>query len=262
MVNLAWIGPIDAKQIVGSVPSGAALSVFTCTGDGSGGTIRCQDRADKWLDGTGRRLPRGRENMKIGPGPVWFAAFSAGGQIVKRFGLNALDRAEIAGMYLADATYTAKWARPREAAVDDVLKGFVLYALDVLHDGRPMLATASSSPNKKAPTGEDTLAAIEKDIETHSGQTFEDASSDPIFTGLRPPVRARRLGSILFVYYGDHYKHAEHATEIARVLLPRLIEGAGHSPLHVPDNAKWRYIPAALGTAALVVWIVKKVFLP
>ncbi len=107
--------------------------------------------------------------------------------------------------------------------MDDLLDGFVRGALDALLFGRWFVATASANPNKMYPSGAQTLAAIWAEIERRSGRTFEDATSDPMLAGLRPSVRAGRMGTILLVDFGLVYKHGEHATTIAPVLLPRVL---------------------------------------
>jgi hypothetical protein len=264
-VPVAWFGPVSKMQIGGSVPPGHALVVLGCTGDGSDGGPRCQDRADAWKDASGRRMPTARDKLKIPPGPVIAAAFSAGGQIVKRLALEPADRAELAGVYLADATYTVKWKDKDLAAIDDgITHGFVLFALDAIEDGRPLVATASSSPNRGSPSGAQTLDAIWRAIEEQSGRRFVDAASDPMLEGLRPPRRAGRIGSVLLVDFGDVYQHGEHATVIAPVMLPRMLAqgrmlhqfppslttSRDVSPGAPSTSRRWRWWLAAAAAAA------------
>jgi hypothetical protein len=198
------------------------------TGDASDGHPRCQDRADGWRDPNGRRLPNARHVLHVGPDRPFVAAFSAGGQIAKRLCLHPEDRAELAGLYTGDATYTVTWKETgKEAGLEELTHGFVLYALDALKDGRWWVATASMNPNKSYPSGGQTLAALWKAIEAESGRTFADAFDDPMLEGLRRPVRAGRMGNLLLLDFGAAYHHGEHATVIAPILLPRMIEASG-----------------------------------
>ena len=123
------------------------------------------------------------------------------------------------------------------------------------------------------PSGAQTLAAIWAEIERRSGRTFDDATSDPMLAGLRSSVRAGRMGTILLVDFGLVYKHGEHATTIAPVLLPRVLaqlDGASSaSPLisaaaldAQPAAMPWEFSPwkvaGVVCLAALGAWILSR----
>ena len=242
---VCWFGPVSRKQARPAVPEGYPLVVLPCTGDGSDGGPRCQDHADSMKGSDGRRLAELRRRLKLPPGPIVVAAFSAGGQVIKRLALDPDDRRELAAVYLADATYTTAWAvQGKQAGLEPITMGFVSFAELALQVGRPFVATASTGANRSYPNGAQTLAAIRAEIERRTGRTFEDARLDPMLEGLRPPVRADRLGTILFVDWGAVYQHGEHATAIAPVMLPRMLEQLG------PDRWLEQFDPALMAPPA------------
>jgi hypothetical protein len=106
------------------------------------------------------------------------------------------------------------------------IDGFVELAVDCLADGRLFLATASSSPNHDHPTGAQSLDGVRVAIEQKTSCSFEDASTDPLWTGLAAPRRAFRLRNVILADFGSAYKHGEHATALAPVLWPRAIASA------------------------------------
>lgn len=220
---LIWFGPIMAKDVRASVPPGFALHVLGCLGDGDP-LLRCSAHADRWKDHDGRRLPAMRKHFKLPDDarPI-LAAYSAGGQCVRRLLLDRRDRAELGGVYLADATYGA-WAQPGIVAVDELQEALVAMAVEFAADGRPFVATASANvPGGGGPSGSVTLAMLRAEMQG-AGLAFGDALPEPLFHGLRR-VRgtAERSGSVLLVDFGEMYQHVEHATKIAGVLLPRVM---------------------------------------
>ncbi len=92
---LLWFGPVSTQHVRGTTRPGVELHVLGCLGDGP--TPQCADHAARWKDASGRVLPRMLAHFKLAgdAGPV-LAAFSAGGQIVKRLLLDPNDRAEVA----------------------------------------------------------------------------------------------------------------------------------------------------------------------
>lgn len=277
MIPVCWFGPVSRQQARPSVPEGHQLAVLGCTGDGSDGGPRCQDHADFMKDAAGLRVPALRRRLKLPGGPFVTAAFSAGGQVIKRLALHPEDRHQLAGVYLADATYTTTWKVPaKEAGVDPITEGFVLFAELALETGRPFVATASTGANRSYPNGAQTLAAIRAAIEARTGRRFVDASADPMLEGLREPVRADRLGPILFVDFGAAYQHGEHATVVAPVLLPRMLaqldEPAGAqveqlkpaaaaapptspaSPASRPRAVPWGWLAGGVVCAVALIW--------
>jgi hypothetical protein len=231
---LIWTGPVSAMQIKASVPPGARLVNVACTGNSPDPQGLCSAIADGW----GNKLEKLRQLAKRAPGEPLDAAlagFSAGGQIVKRTLLDDAARAELAGVLLADAMYETEWLEkpksPTDPGVGHHVEGFVRFALDATKDGRPMLATASSSPNVGPSTGNvmPSAAAVMvgtvREIERRAGRAMADATDDPTWLRLEhPPVRAWRLGSVLFGDFGDRYKHGEHATIVAGELWPQFFE--------------------------------------
>lgn len=254
---VCWFGPVSKPQIAPSIPNGVELRVFGCTGDGKNGNRKCPDEADRWKDEHGRYLPRTLHALgaddKIAP---WLAAFSAGGQIVKRVLAHEADRAQVAGVYLADATYTATWSIPGlAAALDPPLEALVRYALDAVKDGRWLVATASGYANVPRPgliypSGSQTLGVIWKALEERLGEPLADASHDALLEGLRAPVRAGRHRNVLLIDFGQVYKHGDHATEIAALLLPRLIGDLGSRVTNAPAAGPAAAVPRSPASSA------------
>lgn len=217
---LAWL-----RHHRASVPPGFALHVLGCLGDGDP-LLRCSAHADRWKDHDGQRLPAMRKHFKLHDDarPI-LAAYSAGGQCVRRLLLDPRDRAEIAGVYLADATYGA-WAQPGIVAVDELQEALVSMALECAEDGRPFVATASAHvPGGGGPSGSVTLAMLRREIEAQQGWWFAEHAGDAL-AGLPTPETAHRggdCGRVLFVDFGTTVPHVEHATKIAGVLLPRVV---------------------------------------
>ena len=216
---IVWTGPISAMQAKPAVPPGWRLANITCTGDGA---PTCADIAERWT-ANDRKLPGLMKAAKVRDGEaLYLGAFSAGGQIVKRALKNAEDRARVRGVLLSDATYTATWGNAKKAKLGPMDEGFLLFAIDAVRDGRPMLATVSSNPNKDMPSGAQTLRALKDELERR-GVLFDDAQSDPLWLTLeREPIASWRANNVLLADFGDRYKHAEHAEEIAPAVWPLL----------------------------------------
>lgn len=216
---LVWSGPANAAQ-VGSARFPAAWGVptefETCTGDGS---PSCGQIADGWKDQEGRRLPALRRALKLpASGPLVLAAFSAGGHLIRRVLEDERDRAEIAGVVLADATYTTEW-ESKKAGRAAPIPSFVLYGRDVLREpGRLFVATASTWPNKEHPSGVQTLEAIARALdlpEVNPGVVRFSKSPDRVW---RPTS-----GGLAFFDFSRTYSHAGHATELAREVWAELV---------------------------------------
>jgi hypothetical protein len=230
MTPLIWFGPVFSGQVRGSVPPGHRLHVVNCVGDiapdrngdGRPDFDRCSTTADRWRDVDGRRLPalRKRLGLDVAARPV-LAAFSAGGQCVRRLLLDPRDRAEIAGVYLADATY-GMWAQKGIVAVDELQEALVAMAVECAANSRPFVATASAHvPGGGGPTASVTLATLQAEMQT-AGLCFGGVLASPVLEGLAP-LSAERSGSVLLVDFGRETSHAGHATKIAPVLLPRIL---------------------------------------
>lgn len=226
--HVVWFGPVNGMQVKGATAADATPHFVTCTGDGSDGQPTCGARAEAWIDPGGRRLPGLCKRLKVEEQDVdrlYLGAFSAGGQCIKRIATHPEDRAKIHAILLSDATYTTEWLDPKKGTTKPI-EGFLRFALDCLSDGRLFLATASSAPNKTHPSGSQTLDGLRRGVEAAAEATFEDAASDPIWQGLRPPAGAWRLRNVIFADFGGAYKHGEHATALAPVLWPRAIASA------------------------------------
>ncbi|WP_438026360.1 hypothetical protein [Sorangium sp. So ce233] len=204
-VAVAWLGPVSAAQVAGAELAGVPVVHRTCTGDGS---PSCSQIADGWLDGEGRRLPGCRRALRLPAGPLVLAAFSAGGHIVKRLLANPRDRAEVAAVVLADATYTTEWT-DRAQALAAPIGSLVDYAAEAAGGARLFVATASSAPNKQHPTGAQTLAAVAREL--GSRVRVEEGA----LAGLPAPERRWKGGGVHLLDYGARYSHAGHATELA-----------------------------------------------
>lgn len=220
-VAVVWLGPAARAQVTGAELAGVPVVHLPCTGDGS---PSCSQIADSYLDGDGRRLPGLRRALRLPEGPLVLAAFSAGGHIVRRVLADARDRAELAGVVLADATYTTEWTDQAQGRAAPI-RSFVDYALEALGGGRLFVATASSAPNKHHPTGAQTLAAIARELGS-------DVSTElGALSGLPAPEHAWRGGGVHLFDYGARFGHAAHATELAPKVWGALVrpwfEGVG-----------------------------------
>jgi len=224
-LDVLWFGPVNGFQVKGATVGAAKPYFLTCTGDGSDGQPTCADRAEAWKASSGRRLPGLFERVKIPEGEVgrlYLGAFSAGGQCLKRVALHAADRALITAMLLSDATYTIEW-QDQKKGLTKPIEGFLHYAMDCIADGRLFLATASGAPNKSYASGAQSLDGLRRGVEATLGEDMDDATADPIWSGLRAPVRAWRKRNVILADFGDAYKHGEHATVLAPILWPRAI---------------------------------------
>lgn len=223
--RVIWFGPVASWQVKGATVRDVKPQFVTCTGDGSDGRPTCAARAEAWKDASGRRLPGLFKWLNIKPGEVtqlYLGAFSAGGQSIKRIALHATDRAMLTGVLLSDGTYTTEWLDQKKGIAKPI-EGFLRYAVDCISDGRLFLATASSTPNKNYPSGAQSLDGIRRGIESELRCTLDDAMADPIWKGLKPPVRAWRKRNVIFADFGAAYKHNEHATRLAPILWPRAL---------------------------------------
>jgi len=205
---VVWFGPVSRAQIAGASLGNLPLFVRSCTGDGK---PSCSAIADSWKDADGRRLPGLRRALRLPAGPLVLAAFSAGGHLVWRLLEHPLDRAEVAGVALADATYTTRWVSQGEAAP---IASLVAYAQEVARDpSRLFLATASTAPNKTHPTGAQTLEAIVRAAELRPLEALPRLGNVPA------PARSWGGGrTVLFLDFAATRSHAEHATDLAPAL--------------------------------------------
>ncbi|AUX43824.1 uncharacterized protein SOCE26_052790 [Sorangium cellulosum] len=207
---LVWLGPVSAAQVAGADLPGVRTVHLPCTGDGR---PSCGGLADGWLDG-GRRLPGLRRALRLPEGPLVLAAFSAGGHIVRRLCADARDRAEIAAVLLCDATYsTTRDAAGRVQPLPEI----VAYGREALGGARLLVATASTSPNKTYPTGQQTLEAIRDAIA--AGEAGEARAP----AGVPAPEWTWRRGGVVLLGYGGRHTHAAHATALARPLVEHII---------------------------------------
>src|SRR5262245_21099384 len=132
-----WFGPVSSTQVKGATLEGVTLKFVSCTGDGSDGRATCAERAEGWMDASGRRLPTLFRRLEITveeTDRLYLGAFSAGGQSVKRIGTNAEDRAITSAVLLSDGTYTTDWLDQRRGIARPI-EGFLRYALDFITDG-------------------------------------------------------------------------------------------------------------------------------
>lgn len=225
MTPLIWFGPVWSGQVRSSVPEGYRLHVVGCVANVDPKHKRCTDEAAKWKSPDGRRLPGLRRALGLDHDarPV-LAAFSAGGQCVRRLLLDPRDRAEIGGVYMADATY-GEWESPGVVRVDELQEALVSFAVEAAADGRPLVMTGSSHvPGGGGPSASVTLQALHHEIELRGEGAFcKVPPTDPVLADLGSPVYAMRLRSVLYVDFGREVAHAGHATKLAPVLLPRIL---------------------------------------
>lgn len=223
---LIWFGPVSILQARPSVPEGFKLHVVNCVGDSRADFSRCSDVADRWRDVDGRRLPALRKRFSLAPDARPFlAAFSAGGMCVRRLLLHPLDRAEIAGVYMADATYSERVSGAPRIVGDPLQEAFVSFALECIADHRPLYVTTSSHvPGGGGPSASETALALRNSIAARASCPLVDAMNDDETHDL-DPVGAWGYRHVVFVDFGASRTHAAHVNEIAPVLLPRVVKG-------------------------------------
>jgi len=159
------------------------------------------------------------------------AAFSAGGSILRRLLETPSYRQVTAAVHLADATFTSSWL-DQAARQPPAIEGFVQYGVDVVNGlgDKLLVATASPSPNKTWATGIENLAAIRKEIEARTGQSFVERAD---FFGVDPaPSVVHQLGNVLFASYPAEplgHGHTAIASQIwQRIITPWMAKGTGH----------------------------------
>jgi hypothetical protein len=211
------LGPVNLQQMRGELP-GVPTFVLTCTGNGH---PSCGEQADAWKDAQGRRLPRMRAALKLPEGPLVLRAFSAGGHVVRRLAEHPADRAELAAVQLADATYTTERRGQGAAPIPSLVE----LARDAADARLVFVATASATPNPSTvtpglvhPSGAQTLEAIRAELERPVAET--------VLSGVPEAERAWRAGLALFVDYGARYSHGEHATVLAEQMWRALVAPA------------------------------------
>lgn len=217
---LVWLGPVSREQARGSALAGVPTAFVPCTGDGS---PTCRQLLASWRRG-GRILPTLRAELRLPPaGRIFVAAFSAGGSGVKELLEHPADRRELAGVYLADASYTTdvdERGRPRP------IGAFATFAREAIASGDQLLvATASANPNPSTqrpgvvyPSAAATLAATAGAVAARW-----DPSAPP---GIPAPVRTWRRGRVVFLDYGSRFQHGQHPTQLAPAVWSQLVAPA------------------------------------
>jgi hypothetical protein len=218
-----WFGPVSTLQARPTVPEGYELHVINCVGDVRENFSRCSDVADRWRDADGRRLPALRKRLSLAPDARPFlAAYSAGGMCVRRLLVDPRDRAEIAGVYLADATYSERVNGAPRIVGDPLQEALVSFALEAIGDVRPLYVTTSSHvPGGGGPSASETAAALRAVIDARASCPLVDAMNDDETHDL-DPLAARGYRHVVFVDFGARRSHAAHVLTIAPVLLPRV----------------------------------------
>jgi len=204
---------VSAAQSNGAELPGVRTVHRPCTGDGS---PSCGQIAESWRGPDGRRLPALRKALGLPEaGRIFLAGFSAGGHLIWRILQDPRDRDEVAGVYLADGTYTTEWKDER-ARVAAPMAPYVDFGRFVMGDpSRLFIATASAAPNKNHPTGAETLTAIADALSLPSA---------PLTSGLPPARRAWGAGANLrFFDYGNTFSHAQQVTALAQKVWPILV---------------------------------------
>lgn len=197
-----WFGPVSLAQV-----QQPGASLVQCTGDGS---PNCGDLAEQ----RGRDLDALAAHLGIDDPWLVLRAFSAGGSAVKRYLAREQSRARVLAVTLHDAVY--------EASRGVVAPGFLAFAREAAGGDRLLVATVSSAPNGDRGSGSESLDALRAEIERETGRAFEPLS---VLPGVDlEPVRAWRLGGVLFADYGSRLSHAEHATRLAPLVWSGLVE--------------------------------------
>ena len=226
--TVVWIGPVARAQV--SAPSGDVF--IQCVG--TAGTPICAD-TDLASVLPGKGVPADR--------PIVLQGFSAGGDAIKRFLKDPASRARTVAVVTHDATYQGFGS-------DD---GFIAYGVEAANGtpGRIFVATASSPPGSNLRGGisdSASMDALRQQIETKTGKTFQaiDASWAP-----KPPVKALKLGNVVFLDFGTAYSHGEHATVLAVPLWNNVVKPLLDAPQTTPAEipAEPDATPSADGTA-------------
>jgi hypothetical protein len=143
---------------------------------------------------------------------------------VRRLLVDARDRAEIAGVYLADATYSERVNGAPRIVGDELQEALVAFALEAIGDGRPLVVTSSSHvPGGGGPSASETAAAL-RGVLASRGACF-DIGDGAALAGLPEPAATWTAGSVLFADFAARVSHAAHVLTIAPVLLPRVVVG-------------------------------------
>jgi hypothetical protein len=223
--HVLWFGPVSREQRAGATVEGAAEHFVSCSGDGAGGVPRCRAMAEGLVDAGGRHLPGLLRRLGIPEGEELFVgAFSAGGSAVKILLSHPDDRAAIRAVMLADATYELRGPDRRPASSPSL----VAYAVEAMADGsRMFVATASATPNNLGgvaePSGAETLERLAADIEAQFGRSLDQSSNIPGVDGFAP-ARVWRRGTVMLADLGTELRHAEHATVLAPLLWPKVLQ--------------------------------------
>jgi hypothetical protein len=227
-----WFGPVNLTQVAGATIPGAPALNVTCTGDGS---PSCAAIAESWADASGRRLPALLRAKGLPEDTtIAGAAFSAGGSILKRLCLSAADRAQMAVVHSADASYEAV------AGQRPFVEGYVLYALEALTDpSKLFVATASAGANKNFGSGIEIITSTRLEITRRAGQSFELGGE---FPGVTPqPASLWRLGERIWIAEYPAVPHGQQATLLAPqiwqgLILPWLGGSSGPGPIPSPPG--------------------------
>ena len=245
-----WTGPVSYDLTAGAVVPGTTHKVIECSGKTK--LPYCKDVSASMLAGS-RRLPSLLSKLGVDDSePIVLAAFSAGGRFVREILASPDDRAMVRAVMLADATYSDGRDALGRPTVSPDWVSFGAYCADP-RNGTLFVATSSPSANYGKPTGVETLAEIQREVEERVGQPFAELDG---FYGISPsPDSAWRLGNVVFARYpmqplahGGHVALA--AQTFSQILVPWL-EGGGALPeVGGGGNAPWRWrLP--LGIAAL-----------
>jgi hypothetical protein len=223
MIPLIWFGPVSTLQARPTVPPGYELHVVNCVGDVRADFSRCSDVADRWRDADGRRLPALRKRLSLpDDARPFLAAYSAGGMCVRRLLVDPRDRAEIAGVYLADATYSERVNGAPRIVGDPLQEALVSFALECIADRRPLYVTTSSHvPGGGGPSASETAAALRGVIDAQQQERLGYRLGACELVDLAPGSAWGRE-RVMFVDFGGARSHAAHVLTIAPVLLPRV----------------------------------------
>jgi len=216
-------GPVNRSQWKIQDPPGLPIHEVTCTGDGH---PSCGQIADAWKDAQGRRIPNMRKALKLPPGRLLLRAFSAGGHIVRRLAEHPEDRRDIAGVLLADGTYTTAWA-DQKRGIAAPIESLVALARDAAAGELLFVSTASATPNPSVehpgtiyPSGAQTQRAIVAELAKDLSATH------PELPGLSAQVSlfgAPEAGA-WFLDFGSAYAHGEHVSRLAQPVWAALVE--------------------------------------
>ena len=239
MSRTVWVGPVSSSQV--HAPAGDLF--IPCVG----ATARpgCAD-----LDLASVLASKGVKGVT---GDIVLHGFSAGGDAIKKFLKDPAARARTTAVVTHDATFQGFGSD----------EGFVAYGTEAAQGlpGRVFVATTSSAGSSNLRGGisdSASMEALRQKIEVNTGQKFQSVTTP---WAPKPPVKAWKLGGVVFLDFGTAFTHAEHVTVLAPLVFDNVVApmlAAPHTstppvpspPLPLP----WTFPPSVPALSGRPVW--------